>query len=672
MILPVPRSSKHSQPSISTLLYLGVCCTSSAATGVCLLYYSVGRSNNSLVDGSHYVKYFSLASGIALLLLVAVWATLSVISCRISKYFSLKCKSQQQPNFQQSSTFSSILSLMWMLFLLLLVLSIILEISLTGMLWWTSHQLGMQYRILGNCFCMLEMQGHTNEEVVDMLGLSCPQLDGLICPAVYRAIPVQMGGGLVMSTRQCQKVDGRGLRDDCLLYASFWSWFKIWRILLPTLILVQLPITIFCCFSFVSNMTKKKVEEQPIISYNTESNTVTLDSFPPLPSPKQIDPVEFYNNICASLDPKDMQEPIEVIEKERCQELPSLASKPATLRATAAMARYPSIAQVPIFCSSSITPVQCPVPPPHQNPKRIMDEKSENCLSQDDSPPNIQEHIISTPIESEKTTMTPQFDLSKVLKPIFNLTATANVNEDNSVPSVYPNIQSTVAPETNDFEPRKSLKFPRQEQVFLKCTTRNFLSNIPSLSASITKQTPSVPTRTSSLASPRPTSSVGCNEEVRTRPNCRNLIPTSFHPQIQGSSNTTHIPHESAFSPRTQKSMLIPAPPARSSSISSKSSSNTGGNYVSSQVARLPSSGMKPQRFSSVDSPNEFKLISSSKEREVHHPSNFPPPVDCLDGISRIKVVVEDPSYSDLDSSTCDSTTPIVRYFSSFPNKLHY
>ena len=301
MILPVPRSSKHSQPSISTLLYLGVCCTSSAATGVCLLYYSVGRSNNSLVDGSHYVKYFSLASGIALLLLVAVWATLSVISCRISKYFSSKCKSQQQSNFQQSSTFSSILSLMWMLFLLLLVLSIILEISLTGMLWWTSHQLGMQYRILGNCFCTLEIQGHTNEEVVDMLGLSCPQLDGLTCPAVYRAIPVQMGGGLVMSTIQCQKVDGRGLRDDCLLYASFWSWFKIWRILLPTLILVQLPITIFCCFSFVSNMTKKKVEEQPIISYNTESNSVTLDSFPPLPFPKQ---VEFYNNCQAQARPQ--------------------------------------------------------------------------------------------------------------------------------------------------------------------------------------------------------------------------------------------------------------------------------------------------------------------------------------------------------------------------------
>ena len=121
-------------------------------------------------------------------------------------------------------------------------------------------------------------------------------------------------------------------------------------------------------------------------------------------------------------------------------------------------------------------------------------------------------------------------------------------------------------------------------------------------------------------------------------------------------------------SPRTQKSMLIPAPPARSSSISSKSSSNTGGNHVSSQVARLPSSGMKPQRFSSVESSNESKIISSSKEREVYHPSNFPPPVDYLDGISRIKVVVEDPSYSDLDSSTCDSTTPIVRYSSSFPN----
>jgi len=666
MILPLPNSSTHSQASAASLIYSCVCCSSSAATGVCLVYYSLGSSSHSLVDGGHPVKYLSLVTGLILLALVAEWATLSVLSCKISTYFSASCKSdQQQPN-PPSSTLSCILSLMWILFLLLLILSILLEISLTGLLWWTSHQLGLQYRVIGNCFCVVEAYDHSNEEVVDMFGLNCPQLDGLTCPAVYRAIPVQMGEGMIMDTRQCTRVDGRGIRDDCLLFSSFWSWFKIWRILLPTMIVVKLPITFICCYSFVSMLTKKKVEEQPIISYNTESNTVTLDNYPPLPSPVQVDPVKFYNNICAGLDePRNTQEPTEVMEQEQCQELTSLASKPATLRATATMARFPSSSHVPIYCTASLTPVQCPVPPPPPGPYKVIDEKGEVAFTQDDSPPNIQEHIISTPIETEKSTMTPQFDLSKVLKPIFNMTATANINEDNSVQSVYPISQTKLAPEVFDFEPHKNLQYSKQEQAYMRCKTRDFPSNNPSVSASLTMQVPSVPTRTSSLASPRPISSVWCTKEhVQARPNGHNFTSNSLHPRSvrsQRSSNNFHIPTHSP--PKTRPSMLLPVPPARSSSISSKSSSIAGGsgNPAPSQVSRLPPTFIKPPRVCSDESSNEFKTISVAKEREEHHASEFPPPVDYLDGISRINVVVDDPSDSDLDSSTCDSTTPIVR-----------
>merc|ERR1719193_334613 len=568
---------------------------SSAATGVSLLYYSLKSSSNSLADVGDSIKYFSLATGIVLLTLAAEWASLSVISCRMSIYFSASCKSDQHqpnPHPQSSSTFTCIFSLMWMLFLLLLILSILLEISLTGLLWWTSYQFGLQYRVLGNCFFMVEVHGHSNEEVVDMFELNCPQLDELTCPAVYKAIPVQMGDGMVMDTRQCQRVDGRGIRDDCLLFASFWSWFKIWRILLPTMILVKIPITIISCFSFVSMVIKKKAEEQPIISYNAESNTVTLDSYP-LPSPVQIDPVKFYNNICAGLDePRNMEEPAEVMEQENCQELTSLASKPATLRATAAMGRFPSNSHVPLHCSTSLTPVPCPVPPPLPAPHRVIDDKSEVAFIQDDSPTNIQEHIISTPIESEKSTMTPQFDLSKVLKPIFNMTATANINEDNSVQSVYPICQAKFPSEIFDFEPHKNLRYSKQEQANMRCT-RDLPSNIPS--AYLTMQAPSVPTRTSSLASPRPTSSVGCNKQ-HVQVQLKNCIPTNFHPRSQRSSNNFHMP---THSPRTRHAMLLPVPPARSSSISSKSSSiaSGSGNPAPSHVPRLPERFMKPPRL---------------------------------------------------------------------------
>ena len=90
---------------------------------------------------------------------------------------------------------------------MLLILSVLLEISLTGLLWWTSHQLGLQYRVLDNRFCVVEENEHSNDDVVDMFGLNCPQLDGLTCPAVYRAIPVQMGEGMVMDTIKCQVVE---------------------------------------------------------------------------------------------------------------------------------------------------------------------------------------------------------------------------------------------------------------------------------------------------------------------------------------------------------------------------------------------------------------------------------------------------------------------------------
>merc|ERR1719186_759335 len=49
----------------------------------------------------------------------------------------------------------------------------------------------------------------------------------------------------------------------------------------------------------------------------------------------------------------------------------------------------------------------------------MINEDSRAGLSQDDSPPDIQEHTISTPIRSDQLPKTPQFDLSKVVKPVY-------------------------------------------------------------------------------------------------------------------------------------------------------------------------------------------------------------------------------------------------------------
>merc|ERR1719186_1636371 len=55
----------------------------------------------------------------------------------------------------------------------------------------------------------------------------------------------------------------------------------------------------------------------------------------------------------------------------------------------------------------------------------MINEDSQAGLSQDDSPPDIQEHTISTPIQSDQLPKTPQFDLSKVVKPIYEEDAPA-------------------------------------------------------------------------------------------------------------------------------------------------------------------------------------------------------------------------------------------------------
>jgi len=573
---------------------------------------------------------------------------LTAISWKVSKCSSDLKKSQEADVHAQSISVSSAitycLTLTLIVFLFFLMLSILLESSLTGLLWWTSYDLGLKYKIANNCFCEVATEATTTENVVDLFGLNCPKSGEMLCSAVYSAVPVKMGGGLVMNTRHCQRTDGQGLIENCILFSTFWSWFKVWRIVLPLSILMKLPITLFFCLSFLSVTKRKKVVGQPIISYDTISSTVAWDNHHPLPSTVQVDPVQFYGNICAGLELRNIQEQVGLTKQAQAHALTILPSRPVTLRATAAMARYPSETLVPGPCPSPLTPVQCPVPPTAEDSDRIEHENVVN--SHDYSPPDIQEHIISTPIESDKFTMTPQFDLSKVQKPTFIITG----YEDISIQCKNPE-ESNNVPYKFDFEQKNSVVL-RRDQSDKKCTTESFpimyAVNDPSslLTSHLVQPPPRVPLRTSSLSTPwHPT------------------FPSKHGQSNPVASQSSKLPVRSSHeSPHSQKSKhLLPAPPTRCSSISPQSCPIQGGmqerdKQASSEVLRI--NFVNPANANGIDDKSRKLLLDKHSQNMIHQPLvDFKQTPD-------IELVIEDPPDTDCDSSTCDSvhfTTPIIR-----------
>ena len=421
--LSSPPWQEHQSPMLS-LAYTALSCLTTAATGAGLLYYSLSDSQPAI----SLVRYSCLVTGVVVLVTVAVGTCFTLLAFHLSKKLTdlkLRSKSHQAQSRQSSSSVPCCLSLVGMFSLSMLLLSVLLELSLTCLLWWNSHQLGLQYQVRDNCFCIVGEQSISR--AVGILDIDCPQSDNFSCLAVYQTVPVQMREGLVMSTRQCQRVDGRGLQSDCLHFLAFWSWFKVWRIVLPLVILMKLPLLVFCCCSWLSAIGRKKVQgQQQAIpyagQYNTATSSAALDSQLFTHSPLPVDPVKFYGNMCASVDDKYVDEKEVALEHVQDKEMTSLASKPATLRSTAAMTRYISNIHAPAPCSPPppLTAVACPVPP-----VSIYEEVSVG-LTRDDSPPDIQDHIISTPIKSDKSIKTPQFDLSKVIKPLSH-----GLNSDN-------------------------------------------------------------------------------------------------------------------------------------------------------------------------------------------------------------------------------------------------
>jgi len=622
-----PFNGVH-QSRLLACLYTSLSLFSTAAVGAGLLFYwsDTLSGDSQLVSGT--VKTFCLVTGVMLLASVAVWCCFSFLIWQTSKTFlrdiivSSNAKSleaQRSRTSHPSLPSTCCISLLGMLSLLLLLLSVVLELSLTGLLWWNSRQLGLQFQVRGDCFCLV---GQFSAKVEDVLQLGCLQTDSLSCPAVYQAVPVQLSGGLLVSTRQCQLLDGSGLDPDCLQYRAFWDWFKGWRIVLPLVVMVKLPLLIFCCCSWISWVGRKEVPQEqrhgPVgagqyDNFATSSISFANNLVNP-PSSSSVDPVKFYGNMCAPVDVKHAHEKLEIEEQIQVQEMCALASKPATLRSTAAMARSIANSYAPAPSSPPpLTAVACPVAPP------TIDEDSQAGLSQDDSPPDIQEHTISTPIQSDQLPKTPQFDLSKVVKPVyeedFPATYTSHQVEQSKLPrqssfssSIF-RLQNNQHKAVNDFDLQK---FPQDLH--------------------------------------------------RDKNHYTGFIPPPPPPPLRKSSNSA------GYVSAVPLSLVPPPKPKRSCSISS---TNNAGPVSSVPTSLIPPP--KPVRSTSISSttPSHVKvrngsasaapLSQDSPPAPVRHSSNSRPMVD--HPATPVQVIVE--NASDYDSSTCGSTHSTTQILSS-------
>merc|ERR1719369_2034563 len=122
------------------------------------------------------------------------------------------------------------------------------------------------------------------------------------------------------------------------------------------------------------------------------------------------------------------------IGQEHDNELSSLPSKPAGLRNSLTIA---NAAGQPCRSQPPLTPVKCPVPPFEDG------DESKDSIPENDSPPDIQEHTISTPIHPRLKT--PSFNLSKVVKPVYDPVEYEVPNKPDDAHALQENVNSKVS-----------------------------------------------------------------------------------------------------------------------------------------------------------------------------------------------------------------------------------
>jgi len=277
---------------------------------------------------------------------------------------------------------------------LVLLISILMDLSVVGMLWWTNHQLDNKYQVFGNCFCEKNTDVYSLE--MNNLNIECPHIPGFKCPAVYNSAIVSIGS-MTVSVKECQSLSGGPQDSTCMEYLTFWNMFKVLRILLPVLVMFKLPVLLGNCNRRVSNQEKNK-DRQKQEKFATDSLSWVGLEF--LISPlKMVDPVQFYSDICAPIKTgPPLGERLGPVGQEHDGE-GSIQSKPTLMGVRPKRTKFASIGR----------------PVPSCSVKKASLGELKDSVFQDDSPPDPGRHKFSTPKHPRMDT--PIFDLSKVVKP---------------------------------------------------------------------------------------------------------------------------------------------------------------------------------------------------------------------------------------------------------------
>ena len=239
-----------------------------------------------------------LVTGIVMVVFVFFWIIFIFCTWMASGQVTQECQSKKGEGTTSTSS-SQATSFLGLLSLILLTISIMVDLSMTGLMWWTSQQLGDQYQVRGECFCERGTgHGQSGRGVRDIFDINCPMVEDFVCEAVFGAVKVTMHS-VTVSTSDCQRLDGSQQDAVCLEYLTFWNLFKVLRIALPVLALVKLPVLLGNCSRWLCKERKQKSGQG---KFATDSiSWIGLDV---LISPlKLVDPVQFYSDICTPGQP---------------------------------------------------------------------------------------------------------------------------------------------------------------------------------------------------------------------------------------------------------------------------------------------------------------------------------------------------------------------------------
>jgi len=354
------------------------------------------------------IQRMCFVSGVCMLIFVSFLLLFISSTFKTNNFAVEQCRNKKKKEVLSRKSFMT--SLLGCISLITLVLSIVIDLTVTGLMWWTRFQLDKMFKVTGDCFCEIN-EDNSYFDYKNVFNIKCPEIEEFMCTSVYNAVMVNFMN-VEVSTMECQKLSGKGFSEECLQYSTFWTLFKVLRIILPLLVAMKLPLMIgnFCSSKVkVHNKKKSKANE-----YVTDSDSwIGVEGIiSPL---KLFDPVHFYAGICAPVNEckQVLGERLGPIGQE-CEEDGSLPLK--SQKGNQAM---PS-AVIPLsnknsgnsFLDSPNSNFSTPLRFQHSTTKKVADTPPK-----ERSQPNSEScAVISTPV-NPNCNSTPNFDLSKVLKP---------------------------------------------------------------------------------------------------------------------------------------------------------------------------------------------------------------------------------------------------------------